>query len=59
MKTLTKVFSVWCCSLLMVTLAFSADNTEEKLRLEQERLPSEYIKQALEKWLDKPTPYSS
>ena len=27
-------------------------------RLEQERLPSEYIKQALEKWLDKPTPYS-
>ncbi|BBI67419.1 hypothetical protein PKHYL_16100 [Psychrobacter sp. KH172YL61] len=28
-------------------------------RLEQERLPSEYIKQALEKWLDKPTPYSS
>ena len=38
MKTLTKVFSVWCCSLLMVTLAFSTDNTEEKLRLEQERL---------------------
>ena len=27
-------------------------------RLEQERLPSEYIKQTLEKWLDKPTPYS-
>ena len=35
MKTLTKMVILFCWSICLV---FSADNTEEKLRLEQERL---------------------
>jgi len=38
MKTLTKMFTLSCWSLLTMSLLFSANSVEDKLRLEQERL---------------------
>ena len=38
MKTLTKMFTLSCWSLLTMSLLFSTNSVEDKLRLEQERL---------------------
>ena len=38
MKTLTKMFTLSCWSLLTLSLLFSTNSVEDKLRLEQERL---------------------
>ena len=38
MKTLTKMFGVWCWSLLLMSLSFSAnDKAAEELRIAQEK----------------------